>query len=192
MTEEDFQEFVTRVDWVFAKSIPNWPHFYIVEEELDDPVAYAAARSFIRDEGYDGHFFDLKVRYHDLGEWSYWSSPLAKPFEEQYMINRCRTEYTWDALSKAGELPPEGFEGNGLSLAPVLEDPDFRSLLNDGHGNEVAKQREIGQRYRKVFHALPYVLGEDYVRNQCSGKELEQLKAVLTVQEEFAGPINDT
>jgi hypothetical protein len=110
MTEEEFQEFVCRVDWVFAKSIPNWPHFYIVEEELDDRETYGAARAFIRDNGYDGHFFDLVVRYFALGEWTYWSSPLAKPFEEQYMINRCRTEYTWDTLAKAGELPPEGFE----------------------------------------------------------------------------------
>jgi len=131
MTREEFQEFVGRVEWVFAKSIPNWPHFYIVEDEFDDPEAHSAARAFIRDHGYDGRFFELDVRYYDLEEWTYWSSPLDKPCEEQYMINRCRKEYTWDALTEAGRLPPEGFEGKELSLAPVLDDPDFRSLVRD-------------------------------------------------------------
>jgi len=27
MTEEDFQNLVDHIDWTFAKSIPNWPHF---------------------------------------------------------------------------------------------------------------------------------------------------------------------
>jgi len=92
MTREEFQEFVGRVEWVFAKSIPNWPHFHVVEEELDDPEAYAAARAFIRDHGYDGRFFDLDVRYYDLEEWTYWSSPLDKRYEEQYMIYQVARE----------------------------------------------------------------------------------------------------
>lgn len=162
MTEEDFQDFISRVDWVFAKSIPNWPHFYIVEEELDNSEAYAAARTFIRDHGYDGHFFDLEVRYYDLGEWTYWSSPLAKPFEEQYMINRCRKEYTWDSLSKAGKLPTEGFEGKELSLAPVLEDPEFLSLVRDARGNSFTVFDVLGTADYEIRHSnvLSWLLDE--------------------------------
>ena len=47
MTEEEFLRYVARVDWRFAKSVPNWPHFYIVEKELDDQEAFRAARLFI-------------------------------------------------------------------------------------------------------------------------------------------------
>lgn len=153
MTDENFQNFASCVDWVFAKSIPNWPHFYIVEEELDDPETYAAARAFIRDHGYDGHFFDLEVRYYDLGGWTYWSSPLSRPFEEQYMINRCRTGYTWDALSKAGKLPPEGFEGKDLSLAPVLEDPEFQSLVRDSRGSAFTVFDVLGTADYEIRHS---------------------------------------
>lgn len=180
MTESEFHDFAGRVDWTFAKSIPNWPHFYLVEEELGDPEAYAAARAFIRNHGYDGHFYDLVVRYYDLAGWTYWSSPLAKTFEEQYMINRCRTEYTWDALAKAGDLPPEGFEGKTLSLDPVLNDPEFRNLLlcEDPDG-DLEKRREIGRHHRKLFHSLSYLLGEDSIRSQCSTEELDQLEAII-------------
>ena len=62
MTGQGFREYVTKVGWRFAKSVPNWPHFYIVEEELEDQLAYVAARAFIRDYGYDGNFFDMEGR----------------------------------------------------------------------------------------------------------------------------------
>ncbi|MDB4657844.1 PD-(D/E)XK nuclease family protein, partial [Verrucomicrobiales bacterium] len=114
---------------------------------------YAAARAFIRDHGYDGHFFDLEVRYYDLGEWTYWSSPLAKSFEEQYMINRCRTEYTWDALAKAGRLPAEGFEGKELSLAPVLEDLEFQSLVRDSRGSAFTVFDVLGTADYEIRHS---------------------------------------
>jgi hypothetical protein len=185
MTKDEFQEFANNVDWTFAKSIPNWPHFYVVEEELGNPGSYAAARTFIRDHGYDGHFFDLVVRYYDVNGWTYWSSPLAKPFVEQYMINRCRTEYTWDALSKAGELPPEGFEGKILSLTPVLEDPEFQALARSGKTDgEIETCCKIAQHYGKLFHALPHLMGEDSIRDQCSAAELSQLEAILAAHQE--------
>lgn len=153
MTEEDFLNFADYVDWTFAKSVPNWPHFYIVEKELDDQDAYVIARTFIRDQGYDGNFFDLDVRYYDVDGWTYWSSPLAKPFEEQYMINRCRTEYTWDALSSAGELPPEGFQEGSLSLSPVLGDPEFQSLVRDAKGNAFTVFDVLGTADYEIRHS---------------------------------------
>ncbi len=153
MTEEDFQNFANHVDWTFAKSVPNWPHFYIVEKELDDLDAYAAARVFIRDQGYDGHFFDLDVRYYDVDGWTYWSSPLAKPVEDQYMINRCRKEYTWDALSSAGELPSEEFQEEGLSLSPVLEDQDFQSLVRDSRGSAFTVFDVLGTADYEIRHS---------------------------------------
>jgi len=153
MTEVDFQNFVEHVDWTFAKSVPNWPHFYIVEGQLDEPETYLAAREFIRDRGYDGHFFDLEVRYYDLGKWTYWSSPLAKSFEDQYMINRCRKEYTWDALAEAGELPAEGFEGKELNLAPVLEDPEFQSLVRDSRSSAFTVFDVLGTADYEIRHS---------------------------------------
>mgnify|MGYP006111564673 FL=1 len=194
MTEKGFLEYVTTVRWRFAKSVPNWPHFYIVEEELEDQLGYAATRAFIRDHGYDGNFFDMNVRYCDADGWTYWASPLAEPFESRYMLNRCRTEYTWDVLSKAGKLPPEGFQAQHLSLSPVLEDPEFQSLVRDRDAEDHAsvdseapnaemaeRQRNVLHRHGKTFHCLPHLLelDEQSIREQCLDEELKQLQSLL-------------
>ena len=45
MDKKDFQSFVAQAEWIFAKSIPNWPHFYIVEKELPDQATFRAAKT---------------------------------------------------------------------------------------------------------------------------------------------------
>jgi len=134
MDKEKFLRFVAQADWIFAKSIPNWPHFYIVEENLPDQGAFRASKAFVRDCGYIGKFFDLDVFYFDADGWTYWASPLAKPPESQYMLNKCKTEYSYESCVRSGTLPPEGFCGAELSLSPILEDADFRSLMRESKG----------------------------------------------------------
>jgi len=134
MDKEKFLSFVAQAEWIFAKSIPNWPHFYIVEENLPDQAAFRASKAFVRDCGYVGKFFDLDVFYFDADGWTYWASPLAKPPESQYMLNKCKTEYSYESCVRSGTLPPEGFCGAELSLSPILEDADFRSLMRESKG----------------------------------------------------------
>ena len=205
MNNEGFSEFAARVDWRFAKSVPNWPHFYIVEKELEDQESFRAARSFILDSGRDGKFFDLDVRYYDTGGWTYWSSPLVKPFEAQYMLNRCRTEFTYESLAAAGALPEEGFQGSALTLTPVLEDPEFQSLVRDSKGSEftvsdvlgsadyenrhsnvlsqlLERRRNVLRRHSKMFHSLSFMLEDESVKAQCGDVEFNLLKSILAVQ----------
>lgn len=129
MDKENFLRFVAQAEWTFAKTVPNWPHFYIVEEKLPDQAAFQAARAFVRESGRLGKFFDMDVFYFDADEWTYWASPLAKLPESQYMLNRCKTEYSYEACARSGELPSEGFRESKLSLSPILEDTDFKSLM---------------------------------------------------------------
>ena len=163
MKEEQFLRYVDRVQWRFAKSVPNWPHFYIVEEELADQEDFRAARLFVRESGRDGTFYDLKVRYFDAGGWTYWSSPLAKPFEEQYMLNRCKTAFTYDSLVESGELPVEGFQESALILAPVLEDPEFKSLVRDAKGSDFTVFDVLGTADYEIRHSnvLSWLLASD-------------------------------
>ena len=79
MNKDDFLKFVSQAEWRFAKSVPNWPHFYIVEENLSDKAAFRAARAFVREFGYIGKFFDMDVCYFDAEGWTYWASPLVEP-----------------------------------------------------------------------------------------------------------------
>ena len=154
MNKEYFLEFVDHPEWWhFAKSIPNWPHFYIVEKELPDQSAFHAAKSFIRESGYAGKFFDMEVNYFDADGWTYWASPLAKPHESQYMLNRCKTEYTYQSLARTNNLPPEGFRGSELSLAPVLGDSDFESLVRETEGAEFTVFDALGNSEYEIRHS---------------------------------------
>ena len=78
MNKENFLEFVDHPEWWrFAKSVPNWPHFYMVEKDLPDQAAFRAARAFVRESGRVGKFFDMDVLYFDADGWTYWASPLS-------------------------------------------------------------------------------------------------------------------
>jgi len=168
MNKEDFLDFVETVEWRFAKSVPNWPHFYVVEKELEDQAAFQAARSFVQDSGYTGKFFDMDVSYYDAGGWTYWASPLSEQFESRYMLNRCKTEYTHESLAKAGELPPEGFGEAPLSLAPILEDLEFQSLVRDAKGYAFTVFDVLGTADYEIRHSnvLSWLLDRDASHGQ--------------------------
>jgi hypothetical protein len=153
MNKDDFLKFVSQAQWRFAKSVPNWPHFYIVEKDLSDAAAFRAAREFVKEFGYIGKFFDRDVCYFDTEGWTYWASPLVEPIESQYMLNRCKTEYSYQSLAKAGELPPEGFRESALSLSPVLEDPEFKSLMRDTEGGEFTVFDVLGTADYEIRHS---------------------------------------
>jgi hypothetical protein len=153
MNHEQFSVFVEQVDWRFAKSIPNWPHFYIVEKEITDQKGFRAAKSFVLEEGRDGKFYNLDVRYYDVDGWTYWSSPLNSSLDEQYMLNRCKTEFTYDSLKASGSLPPEGFQEAALNLTPVLEDHEFQSLIRDTKGSVFTVFDVLGTADYEIRHS---------------------------------------
>jgi hypothetical protein len=189
MDKEDFQSFVAKLEWNFAKSIPNWPHFYIAEKDLPEQAAFRAAKTFVKDSGYIGKFFDLDVFYFDADGWTYWASPLVNPPESKYMLNKCKTEYSYESCVRSGALPAEGFRGAALLLSTILEDADFISLMRESKdllktADVPEKQRSILNRHAKRFHALAYVLNEESIQSQCSEAEFSLLKAILADQKE--------
>lgn len=153
MNEELFTGFVEQVAWRFAKSVPNWPHFYIVEKELKDQEAFREAKTFILEKGRDGKFYNLDVRYYDAAGWTYWASPLNRPLDAQYMLNRCKTEFTYDSLAASGMLPTEGFQEAALNLTPVLEDHEFQSLVRDTKGSAFTVFDVLGTADYEIRHS---------------------------------------
>ena len=189
MDKADFLRFAGQAEWRFATSIPNWPHFYIVEENLPDQAAFRRAKAFVRTSGYGGKFFDMDVFYFDADGWTYWAPPLANPPESQYMLNKCKTEYSYESCVRSGTLPPEGFCGTPLSLSPILADPDFRTLMRESKdvlksADLLGKQRSLLNRHAKAFHALAHVLDEESIQSQCTEAELNLLKSMLVSQME--------
>jgi hypothetical protein len=94
--------FVDRERWTFAKTMPEWPHEYIVRDRVDEQL-FVDLVHHIRAYGYEGRFYRRPITYFEEGDWVYWT--MGAPIAETTIINRCRREDTYEARRKAGTLP---------------------------------------------------------------------------------------
>lgn len=99
---EDIRAFLDREHWTFAKTMPTWPHEYLVRERVDDAL-FEATVVHIRTRGYEGRFYQRPITYFDEDGWIYWT--MGAPIAETIIINRCRKEDTYEARKNAGTLP---------------------------------------------------------------------------------------
>jgi hypothetical protein len=94
MTDEELERFVSEQKWHFAKTMPQWPHWYCLRSESEDKAGFEAFVTHILSEGYEAEFRPADRahwatrRYLDLGEFHYWSmDPTAA---STTLINRAR------------------------------------------------------------------------------------------------------
>ena len=93
--------FIESVRWTFAKTMPKWPHEYIVRKNVDRNLFVQFVR-FIRSNGYEGNFYSKKLIYFEHNEKVYWT--MGAPIEDTIIINRCGKEETFDYRLKKGML----------------------------------------------------------------------------------------
>ena len=98
----DLREFIDSVVWTFAKTMPEWPHEYIVRERVDENLFVELVRH-IRTNGYEGRFYDGEFTYYDDRGFTYWT--MGAPPEETTIINRCKKENTYEYRLLKGRLP---------------------------------------------------------------------------------------
>jgi len=96
------REFIDSSQWTFAKTMPEWPHEYIVRERVDKNLFTRLVRH-IRANGYEGKFYRKSITYYDDGELVYWT--MGAPLEETIIINRCRKENSYEYRLLKGTLP---------------------------------------------------------------------------------------
>ena len=96
------KEFINRVTWTYAKTIPDWPHEYIVRDKVDEEMFIEIVRH-IRKFGYKGFFYQKQFTYFEQDELVYWT--MGAPIEETTIINRCKKENTYEARLRNGTLP---------------------------------------------------------------------------------------
>jgi len=102
---EELKRFIERVEWIFAKTYAStWPHHYIVREKVDEKL-FVKLVKHIREYGYEGRFYRMKITYFEEDGLVYWT--MGAPIEETIIINRCPKESTYEYRLKQGTLPED-------------------------------------------------------------------------------------
>jgi hypothetical protein len=96
------REFIDSVGWTFARTMPEWPHEYIVRERVDENLFVAMVRH-IRANGYVGRFSDRRITYFDDCGLVY--RTMGAPLEETTIINRCERQHSYEYRLLKGTLP---------------------------------------------------------------------------------------
>lgn len=99
---DDLREFVDSTQWTFAKTMPEWPHEYIVRERVDEEL-FVRTVCHIRANGYEGTFYRKSITYYDDGGLVYWT--MGSPLDETTIVNRCKKEDSYEYRMLNGSLP---------------------------------------------------------------------------------------
>jgi hypothetical protein len=97
----NLREFISSSKWTFAKTMPQWPHEYIVRERVDENLFKQLVRH-IRTNGHEEAFYSENFIYFEEDGLLYWT--MGKPVEETDIINRCRKESSYECRLKNGTL----------------------------------------------------------------------------------------
>lgn len=101
---EDLRCFVKEEKWTYAKTMPEWPHEYIVRERVDEAL-FEAMVKHIRKYGYKEQFYNKTITYFAEGGMIYWT--MGAPIDETIIINRCKEEDSYENRRKSGTLPED-------------------------------------------------------------------------------------
>ena len=98
----DLRAFVDEQVWTFAKTMPEWPHEYIVRERVDEKL-FEGLVLHIRSHGHEGRFYESPITYYEEAGFVYWT--MGAPLPETTIVNRCRSEETYERRLAEGTLP---------------------------------------------------------------------------------------
>lgn len=105
---DTLREFITSSKWTFAKTMPEWPHEYLVRDRVNKMFFEALVRH-IRQHGFESHFYQRVLTYFAEDGLLYWT--MGEPIEETTIINRCKEEESYENRLKNGTLPPQQSKG---------------------------------------------------------------------------------
>jgi hypothetical protein len=95
----DLRVFVESAEWTFAKTMPEWPHEYIVRERVDEEL-FVTLVQHIREYGYEGKFYSKTMTYYDEDDRVYWT--MGAPLDETIIVNRCQKEDSYESRLRNG------------------------------------------------------------------------------------------
>lgn len=98
----ELRAFVDEQLWTFAKTMPEWPHEYIVRGRVDEEL-FERVVVYIRTHGVEGRFYERVLTYYEEAGRAYWT--MGAPLHETTIVNRCRSEDTYERRLASGTLP---------------------------------------------------------------------------------------
>ena len=96
---EELRRFVANERWTYAKTMPKWPHEYLVRARVAEDL-FVQIVKHIRTFGYEACFYQQPITYFEEDGHVYWT--MGAPVEETIIINRCRTENSYEYRLKNG------------------------------------------------------------------------------------------
>lgn len=99
---EDLQKFVREAKWTFAKTMPQWPHEYILGNRVD-PNLFQQLVRHIRANGHEEAFYQETFIYFEEDGMLYWTMDAL--ISETTIINRCKKQNSYECRLKNGRLP---------------------------------------------------------------------------------------
>ncbi|MCK9364442.1 MAG: hypothetical protein M0P74_12695 [Syntrophales bacterium] len=96
------RKFIESSQWTFAKTMPEWPHEYLVRDRVDR-VLFEALSRHIRQHGIEQSFYQRVLTYFAEDGLLYWT--MGEPIEETTIINRCKEEESYENRLRNGTLP---------------------------------------------------------------------------------------
>lgn len=97
----ELRAFLSAARWTYAKTMPEWPHEYIVRSDCKQ-AQFEALVGHIREHGYQGSFYNRPITYFDEGGLVYWT--MGAPLAETTIVNRCKKRDSYEERLKMGRL----------------------------------------------------------------------------------------
>ena len=96
------KNFINNVTWTYAKTMPVWPHEYIVRGKVDENL-FVETVKHIREFGYQDSFYQKPITYFEEDGLVYWT--MGAPINDTTIINRCKKENSYEERLKNETLP---------------------------------------------------------------------------------------
>lgn len=103
MFTDRIKDFIERNPWKFAKSMPWWPHEYLIRERVDDEAMFVEMVEFIHAEGYVGKWYKQDRPYYKEGGKVYWI--MGFDVSETTVINRADEKESYEYRAAHETLP---------------------------------------------------------------------------------------
>lgn len=90
MTFEDVAAALEQSEWIYAKTMPQCPHWYTLRKKWSAPAPFEPLVQFIRDHGYREKFGRTWFTRLDVNNFKYWT--MGAPLPATILINRAEID----------------------------------------------------------------------------------------------------